>query len=155
MRCPNPHFKSSYHPSLLPWQPSHCPPTLCIVTTPICLLFTALKMSPWQINQCLVLPAQVTVNKADGAVPYNTLSLTALWVCVLQFSDRGCCMANFFIFIFFKIILKTTGCCHRTLLTWPQRWQYTKVERSMQMNRNTSRTRSFWKSPRTINALLT
>lgn len=76
MKCPNLHFKSSDNP-LLPWQPSYCLPTLCIVNTHICLLFTALKTSPWQINQCLVLSAQVTVNKADGAVPYNTSSLTS------------------------------------------------------------------------------
>lgn len=34
-------------------------------------------MSLWQINQCLVLSAQVAVNEADGAAPYNTLSLTS------------------------------------------------------------------------------
>lgn len=79
MKRPNLHFKSSDNP-LLPWQPSYCLPTLCIVNTHICLLFTALKTSPWQINQCLVLSAQVTVNKADGAVPYNTSSLTSEFV---------------------------------------------------------------------------
>lgn len=79
MRPPDPHFKSSDRPSPLSWQTPCCPHSCALCThLSAFFLFAAPKTSPWQINWCLVLSAQVTVNEADGAVPYNALCLPSL-----------------------------------------------------------------------------
>lgn len=110
MRPLDPHFKSSDHPPPLLWQPSCCPHSCALCThLSAFFLFTAPKTSPWQINQCLVLSAQVTVNEADGAVPYDALCLPSLWAHALQFPDRGCRMANF------SLIFLNTHCIRKLL----------------------------------------
>jgi len=150
MRPPDPHFKSSDRPSPLSWQTPCCPHSCALCThLSAFFLFAAPKTSPWQINWCLVLSAQVTVNEADGAVPYNALCLPSLSEPMPSSFLTGA--AAWLIFHLFFSILTISDSYYRTLLTWSQRQLYIRVERSTWMKRNASRTQSSCKAWGTIN----